>query len=132
MDMLTIGQVAVRTGLRASAIRYYESLGLLTPAARVGGKRVYDSSIIERLAVIRLAKAAGFNLDEIGGALSHVNRGDPSAAWKTLARTKRREIDAEMQRLKLTKYVLTRMSACSCASLQECGRAFLDALAKRS
>jgi DNA-binding transcriptional MerR regulator len=129
--MFTIGQVASRTGVRVSAIRYYESRGLLPRPARIGGKRVYDGSIVERLAVIGLAKAAGFNLDEVRLALSHAGEGKPRAAWRTLAKTKRREIEAEMQRLMVTKYVLTKISACSCASLQECGRAFRDALSKR-
>ena len=59
--MLTIGAVAARTGLRASAIRYYESRGLLPVASRAAGKRVYDASVLARLAVIRLAKTAGFD-----------------------------------------------------------------------
>jgi MerR family transcriptional regulator, redox-sensitive transcriptional activator SoxR len=129
--MLTIGQVSSRTGLRVSAIRYYESLGLLAAPTRIGGKRVFDDSIIERLAVIQLAKAAGFSLHEIG-VLSRVGQGKPAAAWRTLAKAKRREIETEMQRLMLTKYVLTKMSACSCATLRECGRTFLEAVTKRS
>jgi MerR family redox-sensitive transcriptional activator SoxR len=129
--MVTIGQVASRTGLRASAIRYYEECGLLPPSSRTGGKRVYPSSILERLAVIRLAKAAGFNLDEIRAALSTIGEGKPAARWKTLATTKRAELNAELKRLLVTKYVLARMSACSCATLEECGRAFLKAVSSR-
>ena len=67
--MLTIGQVASRTGLRASAIRYYESRGLLPKASRIGGKRVYEGLVLERLAIIELAKTAGFHLDEIRATL---------------------------------------------------------------
>ena len=52
MAMLTIGQIATRAGVRASAIRYYESRGLLPAASRDAGKRVYDVSVLERLAVI--------------------------------------------------------------------------------
>jgi MerR family redox-sensitive transcriptional activator SoxR len=129
--MLTIGQVASRTGLRASAIRYYESRGLLPQAPRIGGKRVYHNAIVETLAVIRLAKLAGFDLDEIREALSYIGEGQPAVQWQTLAAAKRLEVDAELQRLQLAKYVLTRMSRCSCGSLQDCGRAFLDAVSKR-
>jgi MerR family redox-sensitive transcriptional activator SoxR len=129
--MLTIGQVASRTGLRASAIRYYESRGLLPQPARVGGKRVYHDSVVERLAVIRLAKAAGFDLDEILAAVSHTGEDRPAARWRTLAAAKQLEVDAERQRLKLTKYVLMRMNGCSCSSLVDCGRTFLDAVSKR-
>jgi MerR family redox-sensitive transcriptional activator SoxR len=129
--MLTIGEVASRTGLRVSAIRYYEERGLLPKASRSGGKRVYSTSVLQRLAVIRLAKAAGFNLDEIRVTLSNLGENQPAARWRTLATAKRVELDAEMRRLTITKYVLTRMRACSCATLEECGRAFLEALSKQ-
>jgi MerR family redox-sensitive transcriptional activator SoxR len=124
--MLTIGQVALRTGLRASAIRYYESRGLLPKALRIGGKRVYERSVLERLAIIELAKTAGFHLDEIRATLLHA--GTPAVRWKTLAQTKQPELEAEMKRLMITKHVLMRMSACSCATLEECGREFLEAV----
>jgi MerR family redox-sensitive transcriptional activator SoxR len=128
--VLTIGQVASRTGLRASAIRYYEAQGLLPTPSRTGGKRVYDGSIVERLALIELAKMAGFNLNEIKATLSDDTR-EPATRWNTLTKAKRREVDAEMKRLMDAKYVLTRMSACSCATLEECGRAFLDGMSKQ-
>lgn len=129
--MLTIGQVALQTGLRVSAIRYYEACGLLPKPARAGGKRVYGSSIIDRLAAIQLAKTAGFSLDEIRAAFSNAGKAEPGAGWKTAATSKRAELDAEMRRLMLAKYVLARMSACSCATLEDCGRAFLRAVEKR-
>jgi MerR family transcriptional regulator, redox-sensitive transcriptional activator SoxR len=127
--MLTIGQVASRTGLRASAIRYYESRGLLPKASRIGGKRVYEGSVIERLAIIELAKTAGFHLDEIRATLQHTPEAGPGTRWKTAARIKQDELDAELKRLLITKYVLRRMTTCSCATLEDCGRAFLDAVA---
>ena len=128
--MLTIGQVAAQTGLRASAIRYYESRGLLPKSSRIGGKRVYEQSVLERLAIIELAKTAGFHLDEIRATLLRAGEGKPGARWKTVARAKQHELDAELKRLMITKYVLTTISACSCATLEECGRAFLDAVAR--
>jgi len=128
--MLTIGQVASQTGLRASAIRYYESRGLLPKASRIGGKRVYEGSVLERLAIIELAKTAGFHLDEIRSTLVRAGEEKPAVRWKTVAQAKQHELEAELKRLMITKYVLTRMSACSCATLEECGRAFLDAVAK--
>lgn len=124
--MLTIGQVALRTGLRASAIRYYESRGLLPKASRIGGKRVYEGSVLDRLAIIELAKTAGFRLDEIRATLLHA--GQPAVRWKTLAQAKQPELEAEMKRLMITKLVLTRMSACSCATLEECGREFREVM----
>jgi len=129
--MLTIGQVATRAGVRASAIRYYESRGLLPAAARAAGKRVYDVSVLDRLAVIELAKLAGFNLDQIAAALSSVADGEPGAEWRSLAQARRRELDEEFRRLALMKHVLTRLTGCSCATLEECGRMFIRERAKR-
>jgi MerR family redox-sensitive transcriptional activator SoxR len=127
--MLTIGQVASRTGLRVSAIRFYESRGLLPKASRIGGKRVYDDSVLERLAIIELAKTAGFHLDEIGATLSPAGSIRPAVRWQALANAKQPELDAEMKRLMITKFVLTKMHACSCTTLEECGRQFLEAVA---
>ena len=128
--MLSIGQVASRTGLRASAIRYYESRGLLPKASRIGGKRIYEQSVLERLAIIELAKMAGFQLDEIRATLLDGGEARPSARWQALANAKQPELEVEMKRLMITKYVLARMSACSCATLEECGRTFLEVLSK--
>ena len=62
MKSLGIGQVAERVGIATSAIRYYEAEGLLPRAERRSGRRVYDESVIERLAIIHLAKGAGFTV----------------------------------------------------------------------
>jgi MerR family redox-sensitive transcriptional activator SoxR len=129
--MLTIGQVASRTGLRVSAIRYYEERGLLPKASRASGKRVYDASVLKRLAVIRLAKAAGFSLDDIRATIASLGENRPAPRWQSLVSARRAEVDEEMKRLTVTKYVLARMHACSCGTLDECGRVFLDALSKR-
>jgi MerR family redox-sensitive transcriptional activator SoxR len=129
--MLSIGQVASQAGLRVSAIRYYEARGLLPKAVRTGGKRVYSSSIIERLAVIKLAKVAGLSLDEIRATLTNVDQRELGGRWKTLAARKRLELDAEMKRLRLTKYALSKLGECSCSTIEECGRAFLEAMSKR-
>ena len=65
MEGLTIGAVARRAGLRPSALRYYEDEGLLPAPARVNGRRRYDTDVFDRLAVIRLAQAAGLTVAEI-------------------------------------------------------------------
>src|SRR5262245_49520238 len=97
--MFTIGQVASRAGLRASAIRCYEAQGLLPTTSREGGKRIYHASIIDRLAVIELAKSAGFELDEIRAILASVGEGQPAPNWRKLIPAKSIEIDAQIRRL---------------------------------
>ena len=128
--MLTIGQVASRAGLRASAIRYYESRGLLPAASRQGGKRVYDATILERLGAIELAKAAGFGLDEIRALMSRAGSGRPGPIWNELGRAKHAELERQIAGLVRKKAVVALISGCSCATLDHCGRAFTAALSK--
>jgi DNA-binding transcriptional MerR regulator len=65
MSHLSISEVARHVGLRSSAIRYYEQLGILPPAERISGQRRYDRTVLYRLAVVQRARQAGFALDEI-------------------------------------------------------------------
>ena len=121
---LTIGEVASRTGLRPSAIRYYEAQGLLPAAARRGGKRVYDRAIVDRLGMIALAKVAGFEIREIRGMLAGVDAGRPAATWMRLGARKRVALDAEIGRLTVMKEALVKLESCRCDTFEECGRAY--------
>jgi MerR family redox-sensitive transcriptional activator SoxR len=129
--MLTIGEVALKSGLRASAIRYYESLGLLPAPARKAGKRIYADSIVQRLAVIELAKVAGFGLHEIRSLVSDAAAGEPVRSWRKQASAKRAEIDRQMRHLLRMKRILARLAACRCATLEQCGQVFLETRARR-
>jgi|SRR5271154_7102665 MerR family redox-sensitive transcriptional activator SoxR len=120
---MTIGQVAKKAGLRASAIRYYERLGLLPKPARSGGQRRYDTGILARLAVLERAKSAGFTLDEVRQFFN--DQGRPSERWQRIARTKIVELDALAERIARMKELLERR--CQCADLEECGRRILRA-----
>lgn len=127
---MTIGLVATQTGLRASAIRYYEAQGLLPAPARQGGKRVYDATVFAQIAVIQMAKTAGFGLSEIRSVLAAVRGCRPQTAWQGAAKTKRAEIERELDVLRLRRRIVAALGRCSCASVQDCGRAFANALAK--
>ena len=129
--MLTIGQVAARAGLRASAIRFYEAQGLLPPPMRRGGKRLYDATILDRIAAIELAKAAGLELSEIRAAVD-VAHGTPARSWNAVIKAKREQIDTEIDTLKLMKRILAGLAKCSCSSFGGCGREFSALLAKYS
>ncbi len=75
---LTIGEAAARAGIRASAIRYYERVGLIPPPERVSGRRRYEEGIVRRLELIAVAKEAGFSLDEaVPCSTVRDLRGDP-------------------------------------------------------
>jgi MerR family redox-sensitive transcriptional activator SoxR len=122
--MLTIGEVAARVGLRASAVRYYEAQGLLSAASRRGGKRVYDAAILDRLGMIALAKRAGFELHEIRDSLAAAGEILSPPSWKRRGKAKRIALDQRIARLTEMKDVLAKLDGCRCDTLEQCGRAF--------
>ena len=116
-----IGQVAKESGLAASAIRFYEQAGVLPKPIRIGGRRQYDPSILERLAVLERAKACGFSLAETRQLFYGFREGTPpSERWQTMARRKIAELDELMGKIAATKELLQR--PCACKDLAECGR----------
>jgi MerR family redox-sensitive transcriptional activator SoxR len=123
--LLTIGEVAKKAGLRASAIRFYEKKGLLPKPMRSGGQRRYDPSVLGRLAVLRRATECGFTLEE---ALEFFNDcGRPSERWQRVARKKIVELDALVERAQAMREMLERH--CECADLDECGRRMVESKA---
>src|ERR671916_3539917 len=92
--LLAIGELARRTGVAPSALRYYERVGLLSPAGRAGGRRHYQPSSAERVALIRLCQDAGFTLAEIGRLLAAWGRGGRD--WGRLAERKTAQLDARI------------------------------------
>ena len=120
MSML-IGQVARRSGLTISAIRYYEEKGVLPKPVRVKGRRHYDPSILEKLAVIERAKACGFSLAEARQLFFGFRENTPpSERWHTLSRKKLAELDELERKIAATRHLLERN--CHCQDLAECGR----------
>ncbi len=121
--MLTIGEVAKRTGIAASALRYYEREGLIPRADRKGGKRIYGDDILDRLALLTAAKAAGFSVSEIRTLLSgFARRTPPGTRWRKLAARKRAELDARLGEIEQMKRVLDVATRCECPTLEECSR----------
>lgn len=118
---MTIGEVAKRSGLRPSAIRYYERVGLLPKPARASGQRRYDSRILSRLAVLKRAKNCGFTLDEVRQFFN--DSGRPSERWQRVGRQKVVELDALIDQIRGMKDLIVRR--CQCADLDECGRRLL-------
>jgi len=122
-EELGIGEVARRVGVRASAVRYYETRGLIAPTHRKGGKRVYGREAVERMALITFAKSLGFSLDEIRTLLTGFSDDTPAAVrWSHLASTKLVELEAMAQRIELMRAALLRISRCGCRDLDQCAR----------
>ena len=129
---LSIGDVAQRAGLEPSAIRYYESEGLIPSPPRVGGKRRYDASILEWLSLIALAKEAGFTVSEIKGLVKDFTPGTkPAARWAMLAARKLEEIDALVARAERMRAVLRIALDCGCFRLEDCSSLLTAQQARR-
>ena len=116
--LLSIGDVSSATGLRPSALRYYEEAGLITPSARVSGRRRYDPSVLRRLAVIALCQEAGFTVAEIRELLSASRRSH--ATWRRFAQRKLEEVKSHIERAHATKDLLERVLACGCGDPAKC------------
>ncbi len=118
---MTIGQVAARAGVRASAIRYYESVGVLPPARRVHGWRRYDDGAVRLLATLRFAQRAGFTVAEIR-TLFHGFGAEvpPAARWHSLAERKMAELDALMADAARMRRALEQGMRCGCLHLEDC------------
>ncbi len=126
--MLSIGKVADRAGIAASAIRYYEAEGLLPRADRRSGRRVYDERIVERLAIIHLAKGAGFTVAEVKRLLGgFARRTPPGERWRTLAERKLVELDERIAEAERMKRLLQIVQRCECPTFEDCSRAMLGA-----
>jgi MerR family redox-sensitive transcriptional activator SoxR len=120
---MTIGYVARQAGVRASAIRYYETAGLLPRPTRIAGRRCYDQSMLERLAVIEFAKECGFTLQEIRRIFQASGSAGPiSARWQASVRDKLAELDAQTKRIAAMRALLERAAKCRCLDVEECGR----------
>ncbi len=118
---MKIGELAATAGLNASAIRYYEKLGLLAPPQRLGGQRRYPTDALDRVILIRFASDMGFTLAEIKLFLNGLRDNTPvGPRWKKLATRKLVEVDENISRSLKLKSLLQGLLRCHCPSLQFC------------
>jgi MerR family transcriptional regulator, redox-sensitive transcriptional activator SoxR len=121
VETITIGEVARRTGLAVSAIRYYEAEGLLANPTRRGGKRVFTPDVVDHLNVIRLARELGFSLEDIRTLLRGFSPDTPPPVrWRKLAAEKLPEVDATIQRAQTMKRLLEKGLRCDCVTVADC------------
>jgi MerR family redox-sensitive transcriptional activator SoxR len=128
MPELSISEVARTVGLRPSAIRYYEQIGLLPPVKRIRGQRRYDPATVSRLVVIQRARQNGFTLDEVRELFFGFDRRTgPPARWQKLTERKLAELEASIDQIKNVQHRLSQLrEGCGCNTLEGCGAGFLQ------
>jgi MerR family redox-sensitive transcriptional activator SoxR len=121
-DLLTIGEVAYRSGVAPSALRYYESQHLISSTRTTGNQRRYERATLRRVAFIRSAQRVGLRLEEITEALSTLpgGRTPTRADWARLSKQWRSRIDEQIERLERLRDKLDGCIGCGCLSLQRC------------
>jgi MerR family redox-sensitive transcriptional activator SoxR len=119
---LTVGQLAERSGVSTSAIRFYESRGLISSQRTSGNQRRYAQSTLRRVAFVRTAQRVGLSLEEIGEALATLpgNRTPTKSDWHRLSRTWRPRLDEQIRRIELLRERLDGCIGCGCLSLRSC------------
>jgi len=121
-DRLSIGQLAERTGLSVSAIRFYETKGLVIAERNAGGQRRFLRSDIRRLSFVMIAQQFGFTIDQIRTQLQKLpeQRTPNKKDWARISRHFRRELDAKIETLSNLRDQLDGCIGCGCLSLKKC------------
>ena len=121
-DALSIGQLARRTGLAVSAIRYYETENLIHPDRNAGGQRRFRRSDIRRLSFIKIAQQFGFTLPKIAALMATLPEGRTPTKrdWEKISRQFRSTLDAQIQALEQMRDSLDGCIGCGCLSLKKC------------
>jgi MerR family transcriptional regulator, redox-sensitive transcriptional activator SoxR len=121
-ELLTIAEVARRSGVAASALRFYEDRGLITSERAGSGHRHYPRPVLRRIAFIVYAQRVGLTLEEIGGELAKLpaNSAPTRRDWARLSTKWSSRIDARIAELQRLKMGLTECIGCGCLSLDRC------------
>jgi MerR family redox-sensitive transcriptional activator SoxR len=118
-ELLAIGEIARRSGMSVSRIRFYEARGVLAEPERQAGKRRYPSDVLAQLSIVDAAQRVGFSLDEIKDLIW--GRGDPAhERLRQLAIRKLPEIDELIERATVVRHLLDICSICECESIADC------------
>ncbi|MFI9272369.1 redox-sensitive transcriptional activator SoxR [Kitasatospora sp. NPDC052896] len=121
-DRLTIGELAARSGLATSALRYYEELGLIHAERTAGGQRRYQRQMLRRVAFVRAAQRVGLSLEEVRDTLGRLpaDRSPNAAEWSAVATTWQARIDRQIAELFTLREHLTGCIGCGCLSQGSC------------
>jgi|SRR3990167_4992279 len=118
---MQIGELATQIGINASAIRYYESIGLLPKAPRQSGWRRYTKEDIKRLSVIHSARSVGFSIEDVGELLNDFPKtASPNKRWSLMAKKKLPELEKIIQETTALKYLIEAGLDCACDDIALC------------
>ena len=131
-DLLTVSDVAARSGYAPSALRFYEREGLIQAIRTSGNQRRYERGVLRRLAFIRAARNVGLTLDEVAAALATLpdSRTPTRADWTRLSRSWRVRLDAQIAALEKLRDGLDSCIGCGCLSLKRCAMSNPDDVAR--
>ena len=120
--VLTIGDLSARSGVAPSALRYYESIGLIESVRTTGNQRRYAQPTLRRVAFVRAAQQVGLSLDEIADALATLPAGrtPTKADWSRLSASWRQRLDDQIERIERLRDRLDGCIGCGCLSLRTC------------
>ena len=132
-SLMTIGEVAHRSGVAASALRFYEERGLIKSERAGSGHRRYPRAVLRRVAFIVFAQRIGLTLGEIGGELAKLpdDRAPARREWARLSGTWTARVDERIAELERLRLGLTECIGCGCLSLDRCKLANPDDRAAR-
>jgi MerR family redox-sensitive transcriptional activator SoxR len=132
MAQLTISEVARQMGIKASAIRYYEQIGILPRPQRQSGQRRYDNTVLYRLALVQRARQMGFTLDDVRRLFFGFRQATPiSERWQKLSQRKLAELNTLAEQIKAMQELLRAMTErCTCEALDQCGKGIFQGMCK--
>lgn len=121
-DLITIGELAARSGVATSALRFYESVGLIRAERTPANQRRYPRYVLRRVAFIRAAQRVGLTLEQIGATLTTlpVDRAPTRLDWARLTRTWQPRLQARIREMEILRDELTGCIGCGCLSLRTC------------
>lgn len=120
--VMSVGQVAERTGVSVATLHFYEEKGLIFSTRNAGNQRRYDRQILRRIAVIKAAQTIGLTLQEIADALAHLpkNRAPRKEEWEQLAKAWNQTLEERIQQLRTLQSNLSGCIYCGCLSMDSC------------
>jgi MerR family transcriptional regulator, redox-sensitive transcriptional activator SoxR len=120
MRYVSIGELADKARVRASALRYWEQRGLLPGAHREGGRRVWPATTIRRVALIKMAQRAGFTLAEITQLVASDNSPSAARQWREMAARKLPELDRHIAQTQTLRQAVADCLECGCMNFDRC------------